>query len=134
MLDPRTRHVLVVDDAPLIVEIVRAVLEQIGFLDIDEARDGRAALVTLRSRAYGLVISDWNMEPMGGFELLRRIRADQALRDTPFVMMTTAEHAHHFTLAGRAGVSACLVKPFSPTTLQDTIAAVCADDRAPASH
>ena len=125
----RMLPVLVVDDMPMIVEIVRSVLKQLGFHDVDEAVDGSAALSRLRERSYGLVICDWNMVPMTGYELLRSIRADAALRETPFVMMTTAEYAQYFMAASRAGVSACLVKPFSPAALRDTIQSICFEDR-----
>jgi two-component system chemotaxis response regulator CheY len=127
--DPRTLPVLVVDDQPMIIVIVRAVLRKLGFHDVDEAVDGTAALARLRERSYGLVICDWNMVPMGGYELLRIMRADAALRDTPFVMMTSPQYAQNFMAAGRAGVDACLVKPFSADALRDTIQSICAEDR-----
>lgn len=116
--------VLVVDDVPLIRSVVRAVLEQIGVRDVHEAADGAAALAMLDERPYGLVISDLHMFPMSGFELLRRIRDDRRLRETLFVMMTTKEHAHAFTAVPRAGVNACLVKPFMPADLRGVLAEV----------
>lgn len=117
--------VLVVDDVPMIVEVVRAVLGQIGFRDIDMAADGTGALPQLRARRYGLILSDWNMLPMTGYELLRHVRTDPALRLTPFVMMTTQGQADCFPAARRAGVNACLIKPFTPLQLRETIVAVC---------
>ena len=122
--DPRRMPVLVVDDVPLIRTVVRAVLEQIGVRDVHEAPDGAAALAMLSAHAYGLVISDLHMFPMTGFELLRRVRDDRRLRETLFVMMTTKEHAHAFTAVRRAGVNACLVKPFMPADLRRTLAEV----------
>ena len=122
--DPRRMPVLVVDDVPLIRSVVRAVLEQIGVRDVHEAPDGGGALAMLNERAYGLVISDLHMFPMTGFELLRRVRDDRRLRETLFVMMTTKEHAHGFTAVRRAGVNACLVKPFMPADLRRTLAEV----------
>jgi two-component system, chemotaxis family, chemotaxis protein CheY len=124
VLDPRRMPILVVDDVPLIRTVVRAVLEQIGVRDVHEASDGAAALAMLDGRAYGLVISDLHMFPMSGFELLRRVRDDRRLRETLFVMMTTKEHAHAFTAVRRAGVNACLVKPFMPADLRRTLAEV----------
>jgi len=121
--------VLVVDDVPMIIEVVRAVLGQLGFRDIDTAADGTAALERLRQRRYGLVLSDWNMLPMTGYELLRRVRTDPALRETPFVMMTTQAQADCFPAARRAGVNACLIKPFAPSKLRETIIAVCGNVR-----
>ncbi|MGU3665113.1 response regulator [Methylobacterium sp. A49B] len=113
--------VLVVDDVPMIRAVVRAVLEQVGINDVHEAADGAAALAMLNERAYGLIISDLHMFPMTGFELLRHVREDRRLRETLFVMMTTKEHAHFFTTARRAGVNACLVKPFMPAVLRKTL-------------
>lgn len=122
--DPRRLPVLVVDDVPLIRSVVRAVLDQIGVRDVHEAADGAAALAMLNAHAYGLVISDLHMFPMSGFELLRRVRDDRRLRETLFVIMTTKEHAHAFTAVRRAGVNACLVKPFMPADLRKTLAEV----------
>jgi len=116
--------VLVVDDVPLIRSVVRSVLDQIGVRDVHEAPDGSAALTMLNEHAYGLVISDLHMFPMSGFELLRRVRDDRRLRETLFVIMTTKEHAHAFTAVRRAGVNACLVKPFMPADLRRILAEV----------
>jgi two-component system chemotaxis response regulator CheY len=80
--------VLVVDDYQTMVRIIRNLLKQLGFENVDEAADGREALEKMRTRKYGLVISDWNMEPMTGYELLREVRADKILKPTPFIMVT----------------------------------------------
>src|ERR1700716_4685944 len=80
--------VLVVDDYNTMIRIIRNLLKQIGFQDIDDAADGSAALARMRHKQYGLVISDWNMEPMTGYELLKEVRADDQLRTTPFIMVT----------------------------------------------
>lgn len=121
MPDPRQMPVLVVDDVPMIRTVVRAVLEQVAVHDVHEAADGAAALAMLNERTYGLVISDLHMFPMSGFDLLHLVREDRRLRETLFVMMTTKEHAHAFTAARRAGVNACLVKPFMPAVLRKTL-------------
>jgi two-component system chemotaxis response regulator CheY len=76
--------VLVVDDYKTMVRIIRNLLKQLGFANVDEAADGTAALDMMRNKQYGLVISDWNMEPMTGYELLREMRADDRLPRTPF--------------------------------------------------
>ncbi|WP_267360945.1 MULTISPECIES: response regulator [unclassified Methylobacterium] len=125
----RETPVLVVDDVLLIIEVVRTVLGQLGFRDVDAARDGSDALVRMHKRRYGLVISDWNMDQVTGYELLRRVRADPDLRETPFLMMTTKEQAHCFEAARRAGVNGCLIKPFSPAALRKAI-----EDVWPADH
>ena len=80
--------ILVVDDYNTMIRIIRNLLKQLGFENIDDAPDGAAALSKMRSRRYGLVISDWNMEPMTGYELLRQIRNDAKLAGTPFIMVT----------------------------------------------
>jgi two-component system chemotaxis response regulator CheY len=117
--------VLLVDDVPMIVEVVQAILGRLGFEQVDTAADGSAALGFLAERRYGLVISDWNMMPMTGYELLKRVRSDRAMREIPFIMMTTQANADCFPAAKQAGVNACLVKPFTPATLRETIVSVC---------
>ena len=86
-LDP-SMPVLVVDDYSTMVRIIRNLLHQLGFSDVDDANDGAATLAKMRAKRYGLVISDWNMEPMSGYELLLQVRADPALGETPFIMVT----------------------------------------------
>ena len=117
--------ILVVDDYQTMIRIVRNLLKQLGFEDIEEATDGMAALSKLNERPYGLVISDWNMEPMTGYELLRRVRADEALKETPFIMVTAESKTENVIAAKRAGVSNYIVKPFNAQTLKTKIEAVC---------
>ncbi|TXM66523.1 response regulator [Methylobacterium sp. WL12] len=132
MTPPGSLPVLVVDDVPLIRAVVRSTLEQVGLTDVHEAADGGAALAMMNQRRYGLVIADWNMLPMTGYELLRRERDDPQLREMPFVIMTTKEQAHCFIAARRAGVNACLVKPFMPAALRETIQQVWSVHQTPA--
>ena len=80
--------ILVVDDYNTMIRIIRNLLKQLGFENIDDASDGSAALDKMRGKKYGLVISDWNMEPMNGYDLLREVRADPNLATTPFIMIT----------------------------------------------
>lgn len=117
--------VLVVDDYATMVRIIRNLLKQIGFSDIDDAADGTEALRKTANRRYGLVISDWNMEPMTGLELLRAVRADETLRTTPFIMVTAESKTENVIAAKKAGVNNYIVKPFNATTLQAKIEAVC---------
>ncbi|TXN14701.1 response regulator [Methylobacterium sp. WL122] len=133
MTPPRSLPVLVVDDVPLIRAVVRATLEQVGLADVHEAADGGAALAMMNQRRYGLVIADWNMLPMTGYELLREVRDDPQLRETPFIIMTTKEQAHCFIAARRAGVNACLVKPFMPAALRETVEQVWSMNPTPAA-
>ncbi|MCJ2111911.1 response regulator [Methylobacterium sp. E-025] len=88
----------------------------------------------LNQRRYGLVIADWNMHPMTGYELLRQVREDPQLRETPFVIMTTKDQAHCFVAARRAGVNACLVKPFMPAALRETIKQIWPGSETPAAQ
>ena len=123
-LDPAL-PILVVDDYQTMVRIIRNLLKQLGFGDVDDAPDGTAAIAKLRQKRYGLVISDWNMEPMTGFELLKTVRADEGLRDTPFIMVTAESKTDNVIAAKKAGVSNYIVKPFNAQTLKAKIEAVC---------
>ena len=91
--------VLVVDDSNTMIRILRNLLRQIGFADVDDAADGVAALAKLRARSYGMVISDWNMQPMTGYELLRQVRTDPALGRLPFVMVTAETRTENVVAA-----------------------------------
>ena len=119
--------ILVVDDYQTMVRIIRNLLKQLGFENVDEAADGRDALGKMRTRKYGLVISDWNMEPMTGFELLREVRADEILRPTPFIMVTAESKTENVIAAKKAGVNNYIVKPFNAQTLKAKVASVLGD-------
>ena len=119
--------VLVVDDYNTMIRIIRNLLKQLGFEDIDDASDGSAALSKLREKKYGLVISDWNMEPMTGYELLKEVRADPGLNKTPFIMVTAESKTENVIAAKKAGVNNYIVKPFNAQTLRSKIAAVLGD-------
>jgi len=119
--------VLVVDDYQTMVRIIRNLLKQLGFENVDEASDGREALEKMRTKKYGLVISDWNMEPMTGYELLREVRADEILRPTPFIMVTAESKTENVIAAKKAGVNNYIVKPFNAQTLKAKIASVLGD-------
>ncbi|MEQ1863035.1 MAG: chemotaxis response regulator CheY [Micropepsaceae bacterium] len=116
--------VLVVDDYSTMRRIIRNLLTQIGYTEIDEASDGNDALQKLRAAHYGLVISDWNMEPMTGFDLLKQVRADDKLKTTPFIMVTAESKTENVVAAKQAGVDNYIVKPFNAATLQSKINAV----------
>jgi two-component system, chemotaxis family, chemotaxis protein CheY len=119
--------VLVVDDYATMIRIIRNLLRQLGFENVDEASDGRAALAKLRERKYGLVISDWNMEPMTGYDLLLAVRGDKALYETPFIMITAESKTDNVIAAKKAGVNNYIVKPFNAATLKSKIDAVFED-------
>ena len=125
--------VLVVDDHNTMVRIIRNLLRQLGFEHIDDASDGSAALEKMRARRYGLVISDWNMEPMTGYDLLKEVRADPQLGRTPFIMVTAESKTENVIAAKKAGVSNYIVKPFNAQTLKTKIDAVFPDADKPAA-
>jgi two-component system chemotaxis response regulator CheY len=116
--------VLVVDDYSTMTRIIRNLLQQLGFQDIDDANDGTTALSKMRDKRYGLIISDWNMEPMTGYELLKQVRADPQLAPVPFIMITAESKTENVIAAKQAGVSNYIVKPFNAETLKNKIDAV----------
>ena len=113
--------VLIVDDYKTMLRIIRNLLKQLEFENVDEAGDGQEALAKLRAGAFGLVISDWNMQPMTGLDLLKEVRADIRLRTLPFIMVTAESKTENVVAAKQAGVSNYIVKPFNAETLRDKI-------------
>ena len=120
----KSMPILVVDDYKTMIRIIRNLLKQLGFSDVDEASDGTEALTKMKARKYGLVISDWNMEPMTGYELLKQVRADSNLGRTPFIMVTAESKTENVVAAKKAGVNNYIVKPFNAQTLKGKIEAV----------
>jgi two-component system, chemotaxis family, chemotaxis protein CheY len=120
----RTDPILIVDDYSRMLRIIRGLLRQLGYEQVEEAADGASALVKLREKPFSLVISDWNMEPMSGLELLREVRADPALAALPFIMVTAEARASKIAEAQRAGVSGYIIKPFGAEALYLKIAAL----------
>ncbi len=119
--------VLVVDDYKTMLRIIRNLLNQLSFTNVHEATDGTAALTKLRENKFGLVISDWNMEPMTGLQLLREVRADEKLKEMPFIMITAESKTENVIAAKEAGVSNYIVKPFNAETLKSKISSVLGD-------
>ncbi len=117
-------RILIVDDYKTMLRIIRNLLAELGFKNVDEATDGSTALETLRSKKYDLVISDWNMEPMTGLDLLREVRADEQLKPMPFIMVTAESKTENVVAAKKAGVNNYIVKPFNAATLRSKVAAV----------
>ena len=128
-LDPNM-SVLVVDDYSTMIRIIRNLLRQLGFVDVDDASDGASALAKMNTKRYGLVISDWNMEPMTGYDLLRQVRANPELETTPFIMVTAESKTENVIAAKKAGVDNYIVKPFNAQTLKAKIEAVFAEKQA----
>ena len=122
--------ILVVDDYNTMIRINRNLLKQLGFEDVDDAYDASSALSKMRSKRYGLVISDWNMEPMSGYDLLKEIRGDPNLAGTPFIMVTAESKTDNVIAAKKAGVNNYIVKPFNAQTLKAKIETVFAQNAA----
>ncbi len=125
-LDPST-PILVVDDYNIMIRLIRNLLGQLGFKDIDDACDGTAALAKMLDKKYGLVISDWIMQPMTGYELLQQVRASPSLSNTPFIMVTAESKTENVIAAKKAGVSSYILKPFNFHTLRTRIEGVFAE-------
>mgnify|MGYP003393600349 CR=1 FL=1 len=117
-------NVLIVDDYKTMLRIISNLLKQLGFKNIDEATDGSEALRKLRDGNYNLVISDWNMQPMTGLQLLKEVRADAKLKVLPFIMVTAESKTENVVEAKSAGVSNYIVKPFNAETLKQKLTAV----------
>ena len=117
-------NVLIVDDYKTMLRIIENLLKQLGFKNISQATDGSMALKMMRENSYGLVISDWNMEPMTGLELLKEVRADAKLKSIPFIMVTAESKTENVVAAKQAGVSNYIVKPFNAATLKTKMSSV----------
>lgn len=120
----KSMNVLVVDDYKTMVRIVRGLLEQLGFKNIDDAADGVSALQKIQQNDYGLILSDWNMTPMTGYELLKAVRADPRTRTTPFVMITAEAKTENVVAARQAGVNNYIIKPFTLAVLKQKLTTV----------
>lgn len=118
-----TAPILIVDDYNTMIRILRNLLRQLGFSNIDEASDGRTALTKMKSKDYALVISDWSMGPMTGAELLQQLRADERTKETPFVMMAS-DSAEAERSVQREDGAACIAKPFNAQALKTKLETV----------
>lgn len=117
----KNTNILIVDDYKTMLRIIRNLLKQLDFDNVEEASDGSEALAKLRAGHFGLVISDWNMAPMTGLDLLKEVRADARLKDLPFIMITAKSKTENVIAAKQAGVSNYIVKPFNAETLREKI-------------
>jgi len=113
--------ILVVDDFSTMRRIVRNLLKELGFANVQEAEDGIDALAKLRADKFDFVVSDWNMPNMTGIELLRNIRADAALKHLPVLMVTAEAKRENIIEAAQAGASGYVVKPFTAATLDEKL-------------
>ncbi len=120
----KAMSILIIDDYKTMLRIIRNLLKQLGFNNVDEASDGAEALNKLRQKSYDLIISDWNMEPMTGYELLKEVRSDDLLKKTPFIMVTAESKTDNVIAAKKAGVNNYIVKPFNAATLKQKLSSV----------
>lgn len=116
--------ILVVDDFSTMRRIVRNLLKENGFTNVDEAEDGSVALHKLKGGHYDFVISDWNMPNMTGIELLQSVRADSNLKHLPFLMITAEAKRENIIAAAQAGASGYIVKPFTASTLDEKLSKI----------
>ena len=120
----KNMHILVVDDYNTMLRILKNLLKQLGFNNVEDAMDGAQALSKLNSAKFDFIISDWNMEPITGIELLREVRASDNLKHIPFIMITAESKTENVIAAKEAGVSNYIVKPFNAETLKGKMASV----------
>ena len=113
--------ILIVDDFATMRRIVRNVLKQIGFTNMAEAENGKAALKVLKKENIDLILCDWNMPEMPGIDLLKAIRSDDELKNIPFVMVTAEAQKDNIIEAVKAGVNSYIVKPFTPETVNEKL-------------
>lgn len=126
----KNMNVLVVDDYQTMIRIIKNLLKQLGFNNVDEATTGQGALDQINAKQYGLIISDWNMEPMSGLDLLKTVRSTQGndnISKVPFIMVTAESKTENVIAAKQAGVNNYIVKPFNAETLKSKMAAVIGD-------
>lgn len=120
----KNMQILIVDDYKTMLRIIKQLLKQLGFENVDEATDGGMALEMLKQKKYDMVISDWNMEPVTGFELLKSVRADAELKHLPFILITAESKTENVIAAKQAGVNNYIVKPFNADTLKTKLTSV----------
>jgi two-component system chemotaxis response regulator CheY len=122
----KTLELLIVEDRQVMLKIIRRLLVQLGYGRIDEAPNGLHALEKIRHKRYDLILSDWNMDGMSGFDLLKAVRADPAMHATPFILVTAEAKRENILAAKAAGASGYLVKPFKLDEFERTLDGVLA--------
>jgi two-component system chemotaxis response regulator CheY len=120
----KNMNILLVDDYKTMLRILSNLMKQLGFNNLTEACDGKEALQKLKEKEFGLVVSDWNMEPMSGYDLLIEVRKDARLKDLPFILVTAESKTENVIAAKKAGVNNYIVKPFNAATLKTKLTAV----------
>lgn len=117
----KNMSILVVDDFPTMRRIVRSLLKELGFTNVEEAEDGQDALNKLKAGGFEFVVSDWNMPNLDGLEMLKQIRADDAMKDLPVLMVTAEAKKENIIAAAQAGANGYVVKPFTSATLEEKL-------------
>lgn len=117
----KNMSILVVDDFPTMRRIVRSLLKELGFTNVEEAEDGQDALNKLKGGGFEFVVSDWNMPNLDGLEMLKQIRADDDLKALPVLMVTAEAKKENIIAAAQAGASGYVVKPFTSATLEEKL-------------
>jgi two-component system chemotaxis response regulator CheY len=120
----KNMQILIVDDYKTMLRIVRNLLKQLGFENVDEATDGASALEKMKISDYQLIISDWNMEPMTGLDLIKKVRSEAKNPNVPFIMVTAESKTENVVAAKQAGVNNYIVKPFNAATLKTKLVSV----------
>ena len=113
--------ILVVDDFPTMRRIIRNLLKELEFVNVDEAEDGAIGLEKLKAGNYGFVVSDWNMPNMDGLAMLQAIRADPIMAKLPVLMVTAEAKKENIIAAAQSGANGYVVKPFTAITLEEKI-------------
>lgn len=113
--------ILVVDDFPTMRRIIRNLLKDLGYENVDEAEDGAIGLEKLRNGSFDFVVSDWNMPNLDGLEMLKQIRADESLAKLPVLMVTAEAKKENIIAAAQAGANGYVVKPFTAATLEEKL-------------
>lgn len=119
--------ILIVDDYQTMLRIIHNLLNQLGFSNIEEAKDGSSALEKLKTGSYELIVSDWNMESMTGLDLLKEVRSDRDLQHIPFIMIAAENKNENMIAAKEAGVTNYIVTPFNALTLKSKLQSVFGD-------
>ena len=120
----KNMRILSVDDFSTMRRIVKNILKQLGYTNVDEAENGATAIDAMREKKYDLIISDWNMPVKTGIEFLKEVRADPELKDTPFLMVTAEAEKDNVVEAMQAGVSNYVLKPFTAKILEEKLAGI----------
>ncbi len=117
-------NILIVDDYKTMLRIIKNLLSQLGFNNVEEATSGAIALTKLKEKKFDLIISDWNMDQMTGYDLLKSVRADPDFKNLPFILITAESKTENVVAAKAAGVNNYIVKPFNAETLKTKLVSV----------